>query len=149
MSETGPDDFQVDLHIRTGLARASLLWVLLICFLTSCSSVHAKFQNSLDEYNDMLRWHKLDEASVFVSDALSEDYLARVKAAKNMKIFDYRVLRTKYNEAKNEAEVQVKIEYYVLSTNTLRSLVDVQKWAYVEENGSKQWKLMSLLPEFK
>lgn len=128
--------------------RIPFLWVLIIG-LASCASVHGKFEKSLNDYNDLLRWHKLDEASLFAGDAVSQEFTARVRTAKNMKIFDYRVLRTKYNEAKNEAEVQVEFEYYKLSTNTLKSLVDVQKWVYVEENGSKQWKIMSPLPEFK
>ncbi len=149
MLKIRPDNSPDCPSVRISTTRASALWVFLLLVLASCSSVHGKFEQSLNDYNDMLRWHKLEEASAFASDALSQEYMTKVKAAKNMKIFNYRILRTKYNEAKNEAEVQVEIEYYMLSTNALRSLVDIQKWAYVEENGSKQWKLMSLLPDFK
>ncbi len=149
MLKIRPDNFSDRRSVRIGAIRVFAPCILLLIFLISCSSVHGQFEKSLTDYNDMLRWHKLDEASAFASDALSQEFMIRVKAAKNMKIFDYRILRKKYNEAKNEAEVQVEIEYYMLSTNALKSLVDIQKWAYVEENGSKQWKLMSLLPDFK
>ena len=91
----------------------------------------------------------MEDASQFASDAISEQYMGRVLAAKNMKVFDYHIVRTKYNESKSEAEVMVEFEYYTFSTNTLKTLLDVQKWAYVTENGAKQWKLMSLLPDFR
>lgn len=143
------NDFKVGLSFRRIAVLIPLLWLPLVLFFASCASERGKFEKSLNDYNDLLRWHKLEEASVFAGDALSGEFMARVKSAKNMKIFDYRILRTKYDEAKHEAEVQVLIEYYMLSTNTLKSLMDIQKWVYVTENGEQQWKLMSLLPEFK
>jgi hypothetical protein len=53
-----------------------------------------------------------------------------------------------YDTQRNEAMVQVEIDYYTLTENRLKSLIDSQKWAYVAEGEIKQWKLMSLLPEF-
>jgi hypothetical protein len=141
----------LDTFVRPAKGRSALaffLWVfLLVAF--ACSSVHGKFQQSLTDYNDLLRWHKLEEASLFASDAISAEYMGRVLAAKNMKVFDYHIVRTRYDEAGNQAEVMVEFEYYTFTTNTLKTLIDVQKWAYVNENGKKQWKLMSLLPEFR
>ena len=135
------------------LAKSVTLLVCFSCVLlfiaSACSSVQGKFEQSLADYNDLLRWHKLEDASQFASDAISEQYMGRVLAAKNMKVFDYHIVRTKYNESKSEAEVMVEFEYYTFSTNTLKTLLDVQKWAYVTENGAKQWKLMSLLPDFR
>jgi hypothetical protein len=141
----------LDTFVRPAKGRSALaffLWVfLLVAF--ACSSVHGKFEESLADYNDLLRWHKLEEASRFASDAISREYIDRVLAAKDMKVFDYRIVRTKYNKTKNEAEVMVEFEYYTFSTNTLKRLLDVQEWAYINESGTMQWKLMSLLPEFK
>jgi hypothetical protein len=138
------------------LIRSAKAGFVLACFLSAvllvvsaCSSVHGKFEQSITDYNDLLRWHKLEEASRFASDATSTEYVGRMLAAKNMKVFDYHIVRTNYSEAKKEAEVLVEFEYYTLSTNTLKTLLDVQKWAYVKEDGAMQWKLMSPLPEFK
>ncbi len=134
-------------------ARNRLLTVCFLCmplFMASaCSSVHGKFEQSINDYNDFIRWHKLEDASQFASDSISDRYISRMLAAKDMKVFDYHIVRTKYNESKSEAEVTVEFQYYTLSTNMLKTLLDVQKWAYVTENGSRQWKLMSLLPEFR
>ncbi len=137
-------------------SRFTMSRLLIVCFLcvllftaSACSSVHGKFEQSISDYNDFIRWHKLENASQFASDSISDQYIRRMLAAKNMKVFDYHIVRTKYNESKSEAEVTVEFQYYTFYTNTLKTLLDVQKWAYVTENGSKQWKLMSLLPEFR
>ena len=78
-----------------------------------------------------------------------EGFSARVRAAKNMRVVDYRITGVKLDEQKAEAEVRVEIDYYTLSAYRLKTLVDTQKWAYVDQGGAKQWRLVSLLPEFK
>jgi len=132
--------------------RISLLPVIVIMVLFSCaptqSGIREELNESITKYNDFVRWHKLDAAGLFPADAISEEFMTRAKAAKNVRIVDYRVVRMNYDVERNEALVQVEIDYYTLTANRLRSLIDNQKWAYVSENGIKQWKLMSLLPEF-
>jgi hypothetical protein len=132
--------------------RISLLPVVLVIALGACaptpSSIREELNESITKYNDLVRWHKLDAAGLFPADAISEEFRARAKAAKNVRVVDYRVVRMNYDTQSNEALVQVEIDYYTLTANRLRSLIDNQKWAYVTENGIKQWKLMSLLPEF-
>jgi len=132
--------------------RISLLPVLVTIVLFSCaptqSGIREELNESITKYNDFVRWHKLDAAGLFPADAISEEFMTRAKAAKNVRIVDYRVVRMNYDVERNEALVQVEIDYYTLTANRLRSLIDSQKWAYVTENGIKQWKLMTLLPEF-
>jgi len=41
------------------------------------------------------------------------------------------------------------IDYFVAPSITVKTVQDIQKWEYVEENGKKSWRLVSLLPEFK
>jgi hypothetical protein len=132
--------------------RICLLPAVVVIALVSCaptqSGIREELNQSISQYNDLVRWHKLDAAGVFPADAISEEFRTRAKAAKNVRIVDYRVVRMNYDTQGNEAVVQVEIDYYTLTENRLRSLIDSQKWAYVTENGIKQWKLMSLLPEF-
>jgi len=130
----------------------SLLPIVLVIALATCaptqSSIREELNESITKYNDLVRWHKLDAAGLFPADAISEEFRTRAKAAKNVRVVDYRVVRMNYDTERNEAAVQVEIDYYTLTANRLKSLIDSQKWAYVTENGIKQWKLMSLLPEF-
>jgi len=132
--------------------RICLLPAVVVIALVSCaptqSGIREELNQSISQYNDLVRWHKLDAAGVFPADAISEEFRTRAKAAKNVRVVDYRVVRMNYDTQGNEAVVQVEIDYYTLTENRLRSLIDSQKWAYVTENGIKQWKLMSLLPEF-
>ena len=132
--------------------RTFLLTVFILIVFMACATQEAlrgELMNEVKHYNDMLRWHKLDEAGMFVTGPLSEEFRARVEAAKNINVVDYRIVGMKYDEARNEADVQVEIDYYNISSNILKTLRDAQKWAYLEEAGSKQWRLKSLLPEFK
>jgi hypothetical protein len=127
-----------------------LLGVLIIIALSACGTynLRGKLDQSINQYNDLLRGHKLDAASVFAIETLSKEFSARAEAAKNMRMVDYRIVAMKYDEKKGEAEVQVEIDYYTFSTFRLKTVVDNQKWAYLEEKGTKQWRLTSLLPEF-
>lgn len=132
--------------------RICLLPAVLAIALVSCaptqSNIREELNESITQYNDLVRWHKLDAAGVFSADAMSEEFRTRAKAAKNVRLVDYRVVRISYDTQTNEALAQVEIDYYTLTANKLKSIIDTQKWAYVTENGVTQWKLMSLLPEF-
>jgi hypothetical protein len=133
--------------MRISLLPAIVVMVLVSCAPTS-SSIREELNESIARYNDLVRWHKLDAAGLFPADAISEEFRTRAKAAKNVRVVDYRIVRMNYDTQRNEAMVQVEIDYYTLTENRLKSLIDSQKWAYVTEGEIKQWKLMSLLPEF-
>jgi len=128
-----------------------LLGMMVVVTLASCSS-HLSMMNQFDEsvnrYNKLLSSQSFDAAGIFSSETLSKEFSERIKAAKNIKVVDHRIVRIKYDQGKETAEVEVEIQYYTLSSYQLKTLIDVQKWAYVTENGVKQWRLMSLLPEF-
>jgi hypothetical protein len=128
-----------------------LILTLITTVCIACSprqAIREEFEMSVKKYNDTIRWHDMNSASLFAAESLDEEFRARVRVAKNVQVVEYRILRTKYNEEKGEAEVQVEIDYYHLSSNRLKTLVDTQKWAYIKEDGEKHWRLMSLLPEF-
>jgi hypothetical protein len=131
--------------------RTVLLGALIIFSLSACGSynIRGKLDQSVTRYNDLVRGLKLDAAGVFASETLWKEFSARAEAARNIRMVDYRIVAVKYDEKKSEAEVRVEIDYYSLSAYRLKTLVDVQKWAYLEEGGTKQWRLTSLLPEFR
>jgi len=125
--------------------------LLLTAVLVSCNtqrSIKAGFEKNFRNYNELVRWHQLEEASLFPADSISAEYRERLKAAKNVAVVDYRVMNIKYDEKKNEAEVKVEIDYYKLSTLSLKTVIDNQKWTYQEKEGKGLWRLMSLLPDF-
>jgi len=131
--------------------RTLLLCALIIFAFTACGTynIRGKLEQSVNRYNDLVRGHKLDAASLFAAETLSKEFSVRAEGAKNMRIVEYRIVALKYDEEKGEAEVRVEVDYYTQATYKLKTLTDVQRWAYLEEDGKRQWRLMSLLPEFK
>ncbi len=119
--------------------------------LTSCSSylVRSEFDTSLSQYNNLVRWHELDQASLYAAESLLEEFKVRVKAATDVRVVDYRIVGTRYDAEKRTASVNVEIQYYKLSSGKVKTLHDTQEWAYTEEKGENRWRLVSLLPEFR
>ena len=132
-------------------ARIALLPALIIIVCAACAthSMRGDFEKSINGYGELVRQHKFDAASVFATGAMAEEFASRAKNAKNVKMVDYRIVGIRYNEEKGEADVQAEIDYYTLSAFRLKTLVDIQKWVYMDEGGKKQWKLTTTLPEFK
>jgi hypothetical protein len=119
--------------------------------LTGCSTSKADRETldlSINLYNKMLRMHEMEKAIIFVAEQHINDFISRKEAAKNVRIVDYRLMFTKYDELKKEAEVRVEMDYYHSADLRIRTVVDMQKWAFIKESGKAEWKLMSLLPVF-
>jgi uncharacterized protein YceK len=132
-----------------------LLTFLALLTLCGCSSitnlkVANDFGTSSQKYNEMLRWHEMEMAgSRFADQSVKDEYINRARATKGVTITDYRVVSQECSPDKGDAEVVVDIDYYISPSVTLKTLEDVQKWKYIDENGNKSWRLMSLPPEFE
>jgi hypothetical protein len=129
-----------------------LVAIPLLIFIVSCGFQHAaraEFEESLKGYNDLLCRHDMFMAKNYLKNSLVENYMAMAYAAQDVRIVDCRVLWTRYDEIKGEAEAQVEVEYYTVSTQKVKTVLDTQRWAYTEDKGKRQWRLTSLLPEFR
>jgi hypothetical protein len=118
--------------------------------LTACSTIYppaAGFAAASKEYNRLLRWQEREQAAVsFVAPAIREPYQERLRAAKEVRIVDYRPKSVEFRQEGTEATATVELDYYRTDTNRVRTLEDRQLWRYEPELG---WQLRSLLPEFK
>lgn len=125
--------------------------LIILILLAGCSSylIRGQFDKTLEAYNEALRWFEWSKASFYTEDSIREEFEARAAAAKDVKIVDYRIVNNTYDAEKREATVEVEIDYYRIFSLDLRTLRDTQKWAYLDKNGTKGWRLMSLLPEFR
>ncbi len=109
-----------------------------------------EFETSSKDYNRMIRWNEAESAGHLYADkSIREQYLARVADAKEVKVTDYRIKHMECDIQRGEGTVKVEIDYYIPPSITLKTLVDQQKWSYVNEGETKTWRLMTLLPEFK
>jgi hypothetical protein len=128
-----------------------LLTLFIVMTLTGCNSylIHGKLDESLEAYNRSLRWNEWDKASLLPKDSIQQDFKNRAAAAKDVRITEYRIVNKTYDAARREAIVEVEIDYYNVFSLVIKTLHDTQKWAYLDEKGTKGWRLMSLLPEFR
>jgi hypothetical protein len=132
-----------------------ILLFLALLTSSSCSSIKNftvadEFEKSSKSYNQMLRWHEWEKAALaFPIGPLRAEYALRIKSAENVTVTDFRVKSLECNPVKGEAKVAIDIDYYIPPSVTIKTVEDNQRWAYIDENGQKLWRLTTLLPEFK
>jgi len=127
--------------------------ILCVCACTSYNALVAdrdELNNSVKEYNDLIRQNDFGKAKSFAADAVKQEFAARAEAAKNVRVTGYRILNTDYEDFKGAQIVKVQFDYSLPPSNTLKTLVDEQLWSfvYVKEEGRKRWKLMTPFPDF-
>jgi hypothetical protein len=98
-----------------------------------------------------LRRGEFNRAKNFVDQSQKEDFEARAKIAKNVKIVDYHIVNADFEAARGEQIVEVEFDYYISPVYMVKTLIDKQKWSYVsiEKEKKKRWRLITTLPEFK
>ena len=134
--------------------RNVLVLCVLIVIVSACStltSLREELDDTVMAYNDLLRWGEFNKAKIFADVSVRQEFEARAKATKNVKIADYRILGTAFEAEKGEQIVEVEFDYYISPAYLVKTLVDQQKWSYVSigKEKKKQWRLMTPLPEFK
>jgi len=131
-----------------------MLLILVIALLGGCETIKNKnIACELDDcsksYNKMIRWHELDEAgAVFPAEELREEFARKAKSAKGVTVTDFRIKKMECFPEKGEATVILEIDYYREPSVTVKTVEDKQEWKYVGEIDHKEWRLMTLPPDF-
>jgi hypothetical protein len=113
-------------------------------------NIASAFDKSALEYNRMVRWHELDSAeTIYVTQELQDKYRERITAAAEVKIVDYRVKSMECSPVKREGSVKVEFDYFRPPSVTMHTVEDHQQWAYEGVEGDRDWRLTTLLPDFK
>ncbi len=129
--------------------------VLVLC-VYACASYNAlvadrdELNNSVREYNELVRRNDFEKAKEFAADNVKQEFAARTEAARNVKVAEYRILSTDYEDFKGAEIVKVQYDYYLPPASAVKTLVDEQVWSfvYVKEEGRKRWRLMTPLADF-
>ena len=131
----------------------NLLFVFSVVIIAAACSLNMAMQQdfakSSEDYNRSLRWGEFEKASLYVPESGFDAFMKKVSRSKDVKVVDLRTLRINFDKKKGEAKVRVEIDYYRLPSMKVKTLIDTQKWMYVEEKGEKIWRLETLLPDFK
>lgn len=134
--------------------RRTLSLLLLALVLAGCRNpylITQRFEDSSREHNRLMRWQGLEQSCViFAGDQVKDACLERARAAKDVSVADYRVTSTELDVDKGTATVRVEVDYFILPSTRLKTLVDEQQWRYVEdgEKGNR-WFLATPPPEFR
>ena len=123
---------------------------LLLLVLSACQSMTGTgedLQRSVREYNRLLRWQEGNEAVTrFVQPGRQPDYLKRPGREEAPQIVDYRVGTVSWLSPGSVAVVPVELDYYLLPSATVKTVVDSQEWRYTEGQG---WQITSPPPSFR
>jgi hypothetical protein len=127
--------------------------------LTACATLtglndkldHSKeFDLSVKAYNRMIRWHEIEKAGMtYIDEDQLEEYLKQAGTLKKrgLSVTDFRILSSRYLSKKKSGDVIAEFDYYILPSNSVKTISDRQKWVYRDEG--KGWKLLSGLPAFE
>lgn len=122
---------------------------LVALILAACQSMTGTgedLQRSIREYNRLLRWQEGGEAVTrFVQPGHQPDYLKRPRGETAPYIVDYRVGTVSWLSPGSVAVVPVELDYYLLPSATVKTVVDNQEWRYTEGQG---WQITSPPPSF-
>jgi hypothetical protein len=118
--------------------------------LVACSpNIRGDFDDTFAKYNDILVRNDLGASGLFVADKAKESYITSISAAKNARIFEYRIVNKTVNETARTARLDVELDYYMLSSSRVKTLRYLQEWIYIEGKDFKGWRTITPLPPFK
>lgn len=133
------------------LAKGILLFSCLA--LTACvtqTGLSGGFERSAKAYNRMLRWHEIEAAGItYIEPEKQEEYLKQAEALKKrgLSVTDFRILSSKYLPEKKSGNVIAEFDYYILPSNSVKTITYRQEWVYQE--GSASWRIKGVLPVFE
>ena len=125
-----------------------LMWpVVFFLLLGGCAGNSDKttsFETTMRAYEQVIRWGDLEKTNGFLKEP-AEFSAARHAKLKKIQVTGYHVLsRTMTSEGMEQV---VEIKYTKDASVVVRTITDVQKWIYNEDEG--RWYLGSKVPEFK
>ena len=131
------------------MKRIALLLCLLLLTLSACQSLSEKRQSTqledtLRNYEAMVRWGDLSQVQQFAS-AGPDDAVQHVTPG--LRVTGYQVVQGPSLLDPEHAVQTVIIEYVFESTQQVREVVDRQVWHYDPETQS--WSRQSPLPDFR
>jgi hypothetical protein len=136
--------------IKRILLSAMITLLLVSCTTMKNINIGGEFEKSSRSYIQLVRWQEFESAAVtYVSPPQQEAYRERIKAAGEVKVADYRVKVIVCDPVKGEATVKVEFDYYRPPSTRVHTVEDLQKWSYEGDNDQRNWRLKSLLPEFR
>ena len=123
--------------------------------LDGCASPITKHKekkslNAFDEriklYGRMLRWEEFEAAINMIRHKDESPVDTNLDRFKNLRVTDYEIKKVALDTEYKSAVVEAEITFYFETTNSVKTVRDVQTWWFFDE--SEIWFLDSGLPKF-
>ena len=133
---------------RTGSLMLRLSIIIFFSLLTaSCATgkhgdqkIRQLLKESVDQFNEDMRWQVYEQAQAFVPKAQREHYWAEADRLKHdIRLTEYEVRDISFSEDERSAAVILHYQYWSVESPTLRSVTITQTWFYDEH--TKAWKV--------
>lgn len=106
----------------------SLVCAALPLLAAACASGHrTALIEAMQEYNDGIRWQRLEEASSYVTAAQRNAFAARLEQLQDVRVTDYQVTAVKVS-GDSKAYALVRIDWYSVRNLQLHQTVVQQTW---------------------
>lgn len=103
---------------------------------------------SIRDYNQMLRWEEGPSASSFVTEKMKPEYMDKATGFNRVRVVDYRIKSVDFKKEQKKATVTVEYDYHLKSSLNIKTLSDTQKWEYDQKNKPEGWRVTSYPPAF-
>ncbi|WP_041971453.1 hypothetical protein [Geobacter sp. OR-1] len=129
----------------------TIVAIVLMVTITGCAAMkitRASLDDTVRDYQQLIRWQEVPSAAVFVSDQMKPAYLEQATGFNRVKIVDYRIKAVDFSKELKKATVIVEYDYHLKSGLTINTIVDTQTWQYFEKTEPEGWRLTSYPPAF-
>jgi hypothetical protein len=119
--------------------------------ITGCASMkitRASLDDSVRNYQQLIRWQEVPSAVFLVSEPMRPEYLEKATGFNRVKVVDYRIKGVDFSKEQKKATVIVEYDYHLKSGLTIKTIVDTQTWQYFDTIEPEGWRLTSYPPAF-
>lgn len=140
-------------RLVTGIVAMTTMVLLGGCATTDSDGARMRdaLQKSFGAYNSLIRWRHLEDAcTTYADEPVRQPCLDRAATLKDLNITDVTSKSVVFGVNGTSATVRTEIEYYLLPSNRVRTILDVQQWEYrdIPHTKERAWVITTLLPDF-
>jgi hypothetical protein len=132
------------------------LIILLVFVCSGCLTFQqidqkTKLESALKDYMQNLRWKDYYAAAAYMAEDNRDAFLADFTANEALNITDLTLLNFEPTTNPNEYQTLIRMEYYMLPSNTIQKKEIHQTWVLILDPSSmkpKGWQIATPFPDF-
>lgn len=105
--------------------------------------------DALGRFAQSLRWGDVQATARFFADPYDQDYLDRYRSRDDLNMTDVSLSEVHMSPERDQAQVRLRIEYFLLPSASLRRLDIEQHWEMLPGGlpGSQSWRIHTPFPD--